>query len=126
MYELNQSELNEINCFLPNRQSIDVTIHNKDDVLVIIISVQLIKVLEKPGKKHKCLTIAISGTIEVSQNEGCFNILICWIKMSKLNFTIASILLFGTGFNASRWFEISTVEQYDDQYNETVALIQVR
>jgi hypothetical protein len=109
---------------LPNRQSIDLTIHNKDDVLVIIISVQSIK--KKQEKKHKFLTIAISGTIEVSQNEGCFNIFICWIKMSKINFTIASILLFGTGFNASRWFEISTVEQFDNQFNETVALIQVR
>ena len=72
------------------------------------------------------MTIAISGTIEVSQNGGCFNILICWIKMSKINFTIVSIILFGAGFNASRWFEISTVEQFDNQFNETVALIQVR
>ena len=46
--------------------------------------------------------------------------------MSKINFTIASIVLFGAGFNASRWFEISTVEQFDNQFNETVALIQVR
>ena len=45
--------------------------------------------------------------------------------MSKINFTIASIVLFGAGFNASRWFEISTVEQFDNQFNETVALIQV-
>ena len=46
--------------------------------------------------------------------------------MSKINFTIASIVLFGAGFNASRWFEIITVEQFDPQFNETVALIQVR
>ena len=92
---------------------------------MIFISVRLIKVLKKARKKYNFLTIAISGTIEVSQNGGCFNILICWIKMSKINFTIASIVLFGAGFNASRWFEISTVEQFDNQFNETVALIQV-
>ena len=43
-------EPNEIKRFFPNCQSIELTIHNKDDVLVIIISVRLIKVLKKLEK----------------------------------------------------------------------------
>ena len=43
-------ELNEIDGFFPNCLSIELTIHNKDDVLVIIISVRLIKVLKKLEK----------------------------------------------------------------------------
>ena len=62
----------------------------------------------------------------MSQNGGCFKVLLSGLKTSKIKFTILTIIVFSVFFNFSRWFEMETFEAFDEEYNETIAILQVR
>ena len=83
---------------------------------------------------YTTVAIAIGGAMQVRsnpnslENSTLLDKILNFLKFRRVNGTIVSIFLicvFSILFNASRWFEIKTIDTFDDSKNMTIPKLQV-